>query len=93
MLSFLGVQKPEHSLVLTPELANMDVALSPILKHRVVPHGWCGQVFVEKGLVRKSQISSGSTPGVPRSVGISQKTLLFPSCVSFLRLLYQITTN
>lgn len=73
------VMLPEDTLDLIPEMANICHTVSCS----------CSQVFVEKVVIEKSQIASGSTI----CWNFIEDICLFPSYISFLKLMYQITTN
>ena len=76
---------PEDTLDLIPEMANICHTVScSWLEPRV-----CSQVFVEKVVIKKSQISSGSTI----CWNFIEDICLFLSYISFLKLMYQIITN
>lgn len=73
------VMLPEDTLDLILEMANICHTVSCS----------CSQVFVEKVVIEKSQIASGSTI----CWNFIEDICLFPSYISFLKLMYQITTN
>lgn len=73
------VMLPEDTLDLIPQMANICSTVSCS----------CSQVFVETVVTEKSQISSGSTI----CWKFIEDICLFLSYISFLKLMYPITTN